>query len=224
MSSVGNIGSGNNVQGNSNQAIAANGTSAEGLSDMFLKLLVAQISHQNPLSPMDGTQYVSQLAEFANVESLQSLKVNSGKSLAYMESMQALEATSLIGRTVDVAADTIVLEQKGHVAGAINLGVEAESVNVKLYSADGKLQQEQTLPYSGIGTLRFEFSEQAAGGYYVQATATINGVPRPVNTLLSGDVERVSVGASKDDIILQVNGLGNHTLKDINQLAFAANG
>ena len=36
--------------------------------DMFLKLLVAQIRHQNPLSPADGVEFLSQLAQFTQLE------------------------------------------------------------------------------------------------------------------------------------------------------------
>ncbi len=38
--------------------------------DTFLRLLVAQIRHQDPLSPMDPTEFVSQLAEFSAMEQL----------------------------------------------------------------------------------------------------------------------------------------------------------
>lgn len=222
MSAISGLGAGTNTS--NDNAVAKNGaTGAEGLSTMFLDLLVAQISHQNPLDPMDGTQYVSQLAEFANVESLQSLRIDSGKNLELQASQQALQATALIGQQVDVAADTILLEQAAEVKGAVNLGVEAESVTVRLYNAQGQLMQQQELPFTGIGTLRFAFEQQDAGGYYVQADANINGKPQPLTTLLSGEVERVSVGSNKDDIILQVNGLGNHALLDTNQLAFGGN-
>ena len=34
----------------------------------FLQLLVAQIRNQNPLSPTDGVQFLSQLAQFSNLE------------------------------------------------------------------------------------------------------------------------------------------------------------
>ena len=34
----------------------------------FLQLLVAQIKNQNPLNPTDGTQFVSQLAQFSQLE------------------------------------------------------------------------------------------------------------------------------------------------------------
>lgn len=222
MSAISGLGGGTTTT--NDNAVAKNGASgAEGLSTMFLDLLVAQISHQNPLDPMDGTQYVSQLAEFANVESLQSLKIDSGKNLELQASQQALQATALIGQQVDVAADSIVLEQPGQIKGAINLGVEADAVELRLYSADGKLMQQQSLAYSGVGTLRFAFDQQAAGGYYVQADASIDGKPQPLTTLLSGEVERVSLGSNKDDIILQINGLGNHSLLDTNQLALGTN-
>ena len=36
--------------------------------DTFLKLLVAQIKHQNPLSPTDGIEFLSQLAQFTGLE------------------------------------------------------------------------------------------------------------------------------------------------------------
>ena len=38
--------------------------------DTFLRLLVAQIRHQNPLNPSDGTQFVSQLAQFTELEQM----------------------------------------------------------------------------------------------------------------------------------------------------------
>ena len=40
----------------------------------FLKLLVAQIQHQDPLNPMDGTQFVTQLAQYSSLEQLIGIK------------------------------------------------------------------------------------------------------------------------------------------------------
>ena len=97
--------------------VTGNGQSAQEMSTMFLELLVAQISNQNPLEPMDGTEYVSQLAEFANVESLQSINQNTSSSLSYMNSLMVLEATNMVGESVDVLADSIALENPGSVSG-----------------------------------------------------------------------------------------------------------
>jgi len=64
----------------------------------FLKLLITQIQYQDPMSPMDDTQFVSQLAQFSSLEQMQEL--NSGFS-TYANSALANQAFSLIGRWVD---------------------------------------------------------------------------------------------------------------------------
>ena len=45
-------------------------SSAQAQQNEFLKLLVAQLQSQNPLDPMDGTQFVSQLAQFSSLQEM----------------------------------------------------------------------------------------------------------------------------------------------------------
>lgn len=45
-----------------------NGPDQMATKEMFLQLLVAQIRHQNPLNPADGTEFVAQLAQFTQLE------------------------------------------------------------------------------------------------------------------------------------------------------------
>ncbi|HET6975113.1 MAG TPA: flagellar hook capping FlgD N-terminal domain-containing protein [Pyrinomonadaceae bacterium] len=47
--------------------------------DAFLKLLVEQLKHQDPLAPQDGTQFVAQLAQFNSLEQLISINERLGK-------------------------------------------------------------------------------------------------------------------------------------------------
>ncbi len=47
---------------------ALSGTDALGNENTFLKLLVAQLQNQDPMQPQDGTQFVSQLAQFSDLE------------------------------------------------------------------------------------------------------------------------------------------------------------
>lgn len=55
--------------------------SSEVTKEAFMKLLVAQIKHQNPLSPADGVQFLSQLAQFSELEQL----VNINSTLSNLE-------------------------------------------------------------------------------------------------------------------------------------------
>ena len=68
--------------------------------DTFLKLLVAQLKYQNPMSPQDGTEFLTQTAQFTQLESLQKIeKLMTAQSAA----SEVLEASSMVGRKVQVA-------------------------------------------------------------------------------------------------------------------------
>lgn len=44
--------------------------------DAFLKLLVTQLQYQDPLNPMNDTEYIAQLAQFSSLEQMQNLNEN----------------------------------------------------------------------------------------------------------------------------------------------------
>jgi flagellar basal-body rod modification protein FlgD len=82
---------------------SAQPTSAAGQlgEEQFLQLLVAQLQHQDPLKPMDNTQFISQLAEFSALEQLQKIADDQQTGLGLMLMSQA---AMLVGREV-VALD-----------------------------------------------------------------------------------------------------------------------
>ena len=84
---------------------AATGNQAMG-KDAFLKLLVAQIAHQDPLKPMDDTAYVAQLAQFSSLEQ----QTNSNKMLELLATQQQGLANTaslgLVGKNVTVQPQT----------------------------------------------------------------------------------------------------------------------
>ena len=86
-----------------NTASAASGSNTVDYQS-FLKLLVAQMKHQDPTAPMESTDFVAQLATFSQVE--QSVQVNA-KLDQLLQSSQLSQASSIIGRTVTSADGTI---------------------------------------------------------------------------------------------------------------------
>jgi flagellar basal-body rod modification protein FlgD len=48
--------------------------SSEVDKEMFLQLLVAQIKHQDPMNPADGVEFLTQLAEFTNLEQIMGVR------------------------------------------------------------------------------------------------------------------------------------------------------
>ena len=56
------------TSGSGSQSSASNSTNGMATESAFLQLLVAQLKNQNPMQPMDGTTFVTQLAQFNDVE------------------------------------------------------------------------------------------------------------------------------------------------------------
>lgn len=57
-------------------------TTSQVSADTFLKLLVEQLKHQDPLAPQDGAEFIAQLAQFNSVEQLISINTKLGQLLA----------------------------------------------------------------------------------------------------------------------------------------------
>jgi flagellar basal-body rod modification protein FlgD len=104
---------------------------------MFLQLLVAQIKNQDPTNPMDGTQFVAQLAQFSQLQQLENMNTSFGRVL---DSVQRNYASSLIGKEVSfkvTGEDGAVTIQKGKVDevtiskdGSIQLQIGSQQVSL----------------------------------------------------------------------------------------------
>ena len=77
----------------------AKGRSILGKND-FLKLLMTQLTHQDPTKPMSDTAFISQMAQFTSLEQMTNISHGFKKLNEILSSGQAL---NLLGKTVQVA-------------------------------------------------------------------------------------------------------------------------
>lgn len=90
-----------NAVNNFNKANTVNGrTASQQLGkDDFLKLLITQLSNQDPTNPMEDTQFIAQMAQFSSLEQM----TNMNESFSKMASMiNSSQAAATIGRSVDI--------------------------------------------------------------------------------------------------------------------------
>ena len=74
-------------------------TSHELGKDDFLKLLIAQLSHQDPTKPTDNTQMIAQMAQFSSLEQMTNMNQEFAKMNQMLVSSQGVNT---IGKTVDL--------------------------------------------------------------------------------------------------------------------------
>jgi flagellar basal-body rod modification protein FlgD len=105
--------------------------------DTFLKLLTSQLKHQDPMKPIDSTQFVAQLAQFSQIE--ESIKTNSSlESLVKgLDTMQLRTMAGLIGKQVEAASDRVSYSGSP-ITIAYDMAAPAESATAKILNADGK--------------------------------------------------------------------------------------
>lgn len=68
--------------------------------DDFLKVLLTQLTFQDPLKPIDNQQFMAQMAQFTSLEQTQQLNT---KLDQLVNNQAALQSVGLIGKTVDIA-------------------------------------------------------------------------------------------------------------------------
>jgi flagellar basal-body rod modification protein FlgD len=105
--------------------------------DDFLRLLVAQLQHQDPMNPMDNAEYMGQLASFSTLEQI----TNVGDEIKLLRTGgQVDQAVSLIGKNVEYAVEdgvpgTGVVDSVRIVEGEIILSVGGEDVSPSAITA-----------------------------------------------------------------------------------------
>lgn len=133
-----------NIQG-INPALTQLSSQPQGKAELgqqeFLQLLVAQLQNQDPVNPMDGAQFASQLAQFNSVEQL--IEVNSGLSdLAFSQDLMGASLTnsmaaSLTGKEVRALSDRIALSSEGNAEINYKLNDSATEVEIVIRTASG---------------------------------------------------------------------------------------
>lgn len=195
-----------------------------GQSD-FLALLSAQLANQDPTAPTDSKEFLSQMAQFSSVDSLQSL-VNQFDDLSNsLTSNQALQASSLVGRSVLIPSSVGHVPDESGLSGQINLPASANNIRFEIRDSAGQLVRRIEVGSREAGDIEFywdgrneegEFLGQ--GQYEVAAFGVVNGKTEQIPTSIRAQVQSVNLGASTGGIVLNLTGLGPVDFNDVKQV------
>lgn len=197
-------------------ALSATGsTSGNGITadySTFLNLLTAQIQNQDPLSPMDTTQWTQQLVQYSQVE--QALKTNTYlKTIAQNSGDTMSNAVSYIGKTVQTNNATATLNN-GSANWNYSIADKAASVTLKVTDSNGNVLYTETNPDVSSGDHSFSWNGKTgtgktetsgdytlsvtakdASGNAVAATSGVTGTVNSASTASDGTVQ-IDVGGT----------------------------
>lgn len=206
----------NQISNNGGLAQVLAGQNANTMAkDEFLQLLVTQLSHQDPLKPMESHEFASQLAQFSSLEQLQNLNgtMEEGILSDYMmtQSINNTLATTLIGKNA-IASGNEFSYTGNDINLQFKLGSPAETVTVTIKDSAGNIVKTitETNFNEGINTIEWN-GENALGdivteGEYSYSVSAYDSTEASVSAtpLISGVIEGITF--EEGGIVLMVNG------------------
>ena len=177
----------------------------------FLKLLTAQLQHQDPMNPQKDADFVAQLAQFSNLE--QAIAQNSKLEQLQMSSSALVSSTTtdLIGREVLAKGDLITV-RGGERPAPLNyaLGENAADVSLRIMNQDGAIVRRVELGNQGAGSHQFSWDGRdddgnvlPSGMYRVEVMASdSNGLSIEASTNVRGVVHGVTFDRGYPELLV----------------------
>jgi flagellar basal-body rod modification protein FlgD len=180
-----------------------------GSADRFLKLLVAQMQNQDPLSPMDNAQVTSQMAQINTVTGIEKLNTTVKGLSGQFVQMQALQGAALVGRDVVVPGNKMVLAN-GVGEGGFELNSAADNVKVEVLGPGGHVLDTMNLGAQAAGIHSFDWTAGAnasATGVTFRVSATSGSVKLDSTALMRDKVD--AVNTSGESLQLELHNSGS---------------
>lgn len=163
--------------------------------DSFLVLLTSQLKYQDPLSPMDATQFTTQLVQFTSVEQQIKQNKNLESIMGSQEALQVASASNYIGKAVDAGGKSILLNG-GQSTISYKLDAPAKEVAVAVKNSSGEIVRTLVgKTDSGLQTVAWDGKSDngtrlADGAYdFVVTAKDARGQTMSVKTGYSGTID-----------------------------------
>ncbi|MFZ5572009.1 MAG: flagellar hook assembly protein FlgD [Thermodesulfobacteriota bacterium] len=167
--------------------------------EAFLNMLIAQLKHQDPLNPLEGTDFTAQLAQFSMLEQ----QFNTNDNLeALLQSMSAKREDNLIeyiGKEVSGTAETMVLKG-GKASGGMYTMEEQAEVSISIFNSEGREVRTLYAGQKGAGSHQIQWDgtdndgQTLADGTYTYEVTALDAIGGfvPVKTSVIGEVTGVT--------------------------------
>ena len=202
-----------NTQNKANSTTGQSETASD--SEMFMKLMIAQLQNQDPTSPAETGEFMQQIASMSTVENIAKLNTTmENMSDSLLSSQAALQASSMIGQDVYTKTDTAQVAESGDIRGVIELPVSTENLRVSIYDSSDNLIDEVEMGSKASGDHYFLWNagDHPEGSYKVVAEAQVDGNYKTASSFIAYNVNSVTLGQ---------NGIGMKVNTDAGSVAFS---
>jgi flagellar basal-body rod modification protein FlgD len=192
--------------------------------DDFLALMTAQLKNQDPLKPLDSTEFVAQLVQFGSVSGIQNMQTSLNGLATSLRSAQALNGATLVGHDVLAPGNSAALGASDGVQGAIDVPSGASSLQIEVKDASGAtVRTIALLPQDGMTNFTWDGmtsdgTRAAPGIYSFAAVANVGGKNQAPDMYMQSKVLSVTIDPQSTDLTLNTASLGTVTLASVRRI------
>ncbi|MEE1286605.1 MAG: flagellar hook capping FlgD N-terminal domain-containing protein [Ruminobacter sp.] len=211
---------------NSSQASAEAAKKSNGYlgQEEFLSLLTTELSYQDPTSPVDNSQMVSQMAQLSMVSSLSEIGTSVSGLSSSLTSSQAYMASSFVGTEVRLNTSSGYFNGVDASQFAVIAGNGASNMTLTITDENGAVVNTVALG-DGNGDINLywdgtnsEGKIVGAGKYTYSVNGLINGMNQAIPVYAYGKVSSVTLGDSLTDATLNLQGGDTVNMKEVGNI------
>jgi flagellar basal-body rod modification protein FlgD len=201
---------------NAGAAVAAANAKGSNMNQSdFLLLFTTQLKNQDPTKPQDSTAFVSQLAQFSQLEATTNMSNSLGNLVGALQGNGLVNAAGMVGKTVAVPGTAMQLAGGNPVQTAISLPAGASSVKIDIVNGLGQVVRTETLGAQAAGTLPWNWDGKTTSGaqapdgnYTLNVAAMVAGTSTTPTVNVAAGVRAVSLDPGSGSLMLTL-GSGN---------------
>jgi len=178
-------------------------------ADQFITLMLAQMKNQDPMKPMEPSEFLGQLAQFSTVTGIQDMGKSVSDLVGSMRSSQALSGANLVGREVLAPGDRAAFDGSTPLRAAVDTPVGAGSVELLVRDASGAVVRRAQVPASATGLTELAWDGRADNGaamppgtYRLEALVRTGGRVEQSQLLLRSRVDSVTLDPASGGVVL----------------------
>ena len=189
----------------------------------FLKLLVAQLQHQDPTNTQDPSEMIQQLTGFSTLEQITALGTQIQGLQVQTQGLFQAQVAGLVGKKIMVPGNAVSL-QGGQATIGLNLSASAQHVTITIKDASGNVVRTLSQDGMNAGAQKVVWDGKDAqgtalpdGNYTVEANAT--DASGKAVTVVTTSYLKVDAVSFKDGVVYLVAGGKTFSLSDVTEIA-----
>ena len=192
----------------------------------FFALLTKELSYQDPTKPVENNEMISQMTAFSTTDGVNELNDSFTEFAASMSSGQALQASSLVGRSVLVDDNVFGRADGESVKGKLVTDEPASNVNIYVENTAGEIIQTVPVGDVAAGESIFTWNGEMANGdiapagaYRFRIAGLVDGQASELQAMTYRKVDSVTLAGAGGNILLNLNGGSTMKLTDVKEVS-----